>query len=251
MRHPLLQSTASMMMPATLPAWRSSIRSRIRGRFHGATTTDEAIVRIDHHISAKDTLFGHYAHNSIFRPAAEFIPTFFTTSTLASHNAAINYTHILTPRTLNNFQVSFNRSYVTQVDPRTNTSFNIQQALGIAGIPGAGRTNGFPNIAIQNFTTIGDPTNTPLIQPDQVLQLTDNLTIDRGRHHMKAGIDFWHWLAGGFRPRGSLAPQHLPFCAPELPAELPRRLRLSDDRHQLHAPRALGHAAAIADHDER
>ena len=138
-------------------------------------------------------MFGHYAQNSIFRPAAEFIPTFFTTSTLASHNVAINYTHIFTPRTLNNFQVSFNRSWVTQVDPRTNSSsFNIQQALGIAGIPAAGRTNGFPNIAIQNFTSIGDPTNSPLLQPDQVLQLTDNLSMDRGRHHLKAGIDFWH-----------------------------------------------------------
>ena len=154
--------------------------------------TDEAITRIDHRIGNNDTVFGHYAQNSIFRPAAEFIPTFFTTSTLASHNVAINYTHIFTPRTLNNFQVSFNRSFVTQVDPRTNSAFNIQQALGIAGIPGAGRTNGFPNISIQNFTTLGDPTNSPLIQPDQVLQLTDNVTMDRGRHHLKAGIDFWH-----------------------------------------------------------
>ncbi len=148
---------------------------------------NEEIVRIDHRIGNKDTLFGHYAQNSLFKPAAELIPGFFTTSTYASHNAAINYTHIFTPRTLNNFQVSFNRSFVTQTDPRTNTNFSIQQTLGISGIPAAGKTDGFPNIAIQNFTTIGDPTNSPLTQPDEVWQFTDNLTMERGRHHLKAG----------------------------------------------------------------
>ena len=154
--------------------------------------TTEAIVRMDQQFGARDSLFGHYAQNSIWRPAAEYIPSFSTLTELTAHNVAINYMHIFSPTTLNDFQTSFNRSWVAQTDPRTNTSFTAQQALGISGIPASGTTAGFPNFAIQNYTSVGDPTNSPLLQPDQVLQFTDNVTLERGRHHLKLGMDFWH-----------------------------------------------------------
>ena len=153
---------------------------------------DEAIARVDQRIGNSDTIFAHYAQNVIFRPSAMLVPTFQSTTGVTAHNIAVNYNHIFTPRTLNDFQVSFNRSMVTTTDTRDNTSFNIQQALGISGIPAAGRTSGFPSIGILNYTTIGDGTGDPVIQPDEVWQFTDNLTLERARHHLKTGIDFWH-----------------------------------------------------------
>ncbi|MEO7145667.1 MAG: carboxypeptidase regulatory-like domain-containing protein, partial [Bryobacteraceae bacterium] len=154
--------------------------------------TDEAIARVDQRIGNSDTIFAHYAQNVIFKPSAELVPTFHSTTGVTAHNAAINYNHIFTPRTLNDFQVSFNRSTVTTTDTRDGTNFNIEQALGIPGIPASGKTAGFPSIGILNYTGIGDSTGDPVIQPDEVWQFTDNLTLERGAHHFKLGIDFWH-----------------------------------------------------------
>ncbi len=153
---------------------------------------DEAIVRVDQRIGDSDTIFMHYAQNVIFRPSAMLVPTFQATTGVTAHNIAVNYNHIFTARTLNDFQVAFNRSMVTTTDTRDNTSFNIEQALAIPGVPASGRTSGFPSVGILNYTTIGDGTGDPVIQPDEVWQFTDNLTLERGTHHLKSGIDFWH-----------------------------------------------------------
>lgn len=161
--------------------------------------TDQAIARVDERIGDNDTLFGHYAQSRIYRPAAQFIPSFFTTTALTAHNVTLSYTHLFPPRTLNNLQMSFNRSYVTQTDPRANTSFNIEQALGIPGINASGTTAGFPLIGILNYTSIGDPTGDPLIQPDQVFQVADNLNLERGRHNLTLGTDIWHLRSDRFQ----------------------------------------------------
>ncbi|HLJ13191.1 MAG TPA: TonB-dependent receptor [Bryobacteraceae bacterium] len=156
--------------------------------------TDEAIVRVDQRIGNSDTLFAHYAQNVISKPSPQYIPGFYTSGKtgVTAHNAAVNYDHIFTPTTLNDFQVSFNRSFVSTTDPRDGTNFSIAQALDLPQITASGRTAGFPSVGILNYTTIGDNTGDPVIQPDEVWQFTDNLTLERGTHHFKTGIDFWH-----------------------------------------------------------
>ncbi len=153
------------------------------------TDSDSTIHRIDHRFSAKDTLFARGAYDNRDRPDPEFFPGFFRRTGLKAYNVVAGYTRVWTPTVVQEMRASYNRSFIFQADPRENTNFNIQQELGIPNIPAAGQTNGFPWIAIAGYSAVGDMTNNPLIQPDNLYQFTSNLSINRRRHTIKTGLD--------------------------------------------------------------
>ena len=66
------------------------------------------------------------------------------TTGLKAYNVTAHWTRIWSPAVIQDLQVGYNRSFITQSDPRENTDFNIFNSLGIAGIPAHGQTNGFP-----------------------------------------------------------------------------------------------------------
>jgi len=153
------------------------------------TDSDSTIHRLDHRFSPKDSLFARGAYDNRARPDAEFFPGFVRTTNLKAYNIATGYTRIWSPSIIQESRIGYNRSVITQADPRENTDFNIQRELGIPGIPAAGRTNGFPFIAMAGYSSLGDFTNNPLIQPDEVWQLLTNVTMTRSRHTIKFGFD--------------------------------------------------------------
>lgn len=153
------------------------------------TNSDSTINRIDHRFSDKDAFFARGAYDNRDRPDPEYFPGFFRRTGLKAYNIVAAYTRIWTPTIIQESRISYNRSFIFQADPRENTDFSILKTLGIPNIPAAGQTNGFPLIAIAGYTSLGDMTNDPLIQPDDVWQLTSNLTINHRRHNIKIGTD--------------------------------------------------------------
>lgn len=154
------------------------------------TTSDSTLHKIDHQFSTKDFFFARGAYDNRDRPDPEFFPGFVRRTGLKAYNMTAALTRIWSPTVVMEAQVGFNRSFIFQSDPRENTDFNIQRELGIPNIPAAGQTNGFPFINIAGYSSLGDMTNNPLIQPDQSWQYLGNLSIRRGRHQLKTGIDF-------------------------------------------------------------
>ena len=154
------------------------------------TNSDSTIHRLDHRFGPNDLFFARGAYDNRFRPDPEFFPGFVRDTGLKAYNIVANYTRIWTPSVIQEIRASYNRSYVYQSDPRENTDFNIEQELGIPNIPASGQTNGFPWIAIAGYSPVGDMTNNPLLQPDNLYQLASNLTINRRRHTLKMGFDF-------------------------------------------------------------
>lgn len=153
------------------------------------TISDSTIQRLDHRFSDKDSIFARGAYDNRDRPAAAFFPGFGQDTTLKAYNIVLAHTHIWTPTIIQETRFAFNRSFITQSDPRMYTNFSIQSQLGIPNIPAAGKTDGFPYIAIDGYSPFGDATNFPLIQPDQVWQLASNLTLNRRNHNIKMGFD--------------------------------------------------------------
>ncbi len=153
------------------------------------TDSDSTIQKIDHRFSSKDLFFGRFAYDNRNRPDPEFFPGFQRITGLKAYNAVLGYTRVWSPTVIQESRVSFNRSFIFQADPRENTDFSIERELGIPNIPAAGQTNGFPSIAIAGMSTVGDFTNNPLIQPDEVWQYVTNVTLNRGKHQFKTGFD--------------------------------------------------------------
>lgn len=154
-----------------------------------STDSNSTIQRLDHQLTESDTIFARGAYDNRMRPDPEFFPGFVRTTGLKAYNIVLGHTRVWSPSIVQESRLAFNRSFIFQSDPRENTDFSIEKELGIPGIPASGQTNGFPFINIAGFASIGDMTNNPLIQPDQVWQLMSNLTLNRGRHTLKFGGD--------------------------------------------------------------
>ena len=124
-----------------------------------------------------------------FRPDAEFFPGFVRDTGLKAYNIVAELHAHLDPGRCSGIRASYNRSYIYQSDPRENTDFNIERELGIPNIPASGRTNGFPWIAIAGYSPVGDMTNNPLIQPDNLYQLGEQPDDQSPKHTLKIGFD--------------------------------------------------------------
>jgi len=77
---------------------------------------------------------------------------------------------------VNAYQLGFGSNYANQL-----------------GIPNANVTDnnsGFPNIAISGFGGIGESAPFPHITVENVYQLLDNITLIRGAHTFKGGVDY-------------------------------------------------------------
>ncbi|MBM3774407.1 MAG: DUF1553 domain-containing protein, partial [Acidobacteria bacterium] len=159
------------------------------------TNSNSTIHKLDHRFGANDMFFARGAYDNRDRPDPEFFQGFQRVTGLKAYNIVAAHTRIWTPAIIQETRLGFNRSFIFQADPRENTDFSIERELGIPNIPAQGQTNGFPFIAIGGFSTLGDFTNNPLIQPDQVWQLATNLAVNRtlpsqplGRRAIQVGV---------------------------------------------------------------
>jgi hypothetical protein len=149
--------------------------------------------RVDWTASKADNLFVRYSYIDRSR----FIPGNYGgigdgTSTSAfgrqkiySHSAVLGWTHIFSPRVLNEFHLGFirNRS-IAQQDP-----FGLNAAdQFVPGIPNnPAVAGGVPLTQFANFTFIGSPDFLPKSQTPQQIQWVDAVSLALGKHSLKLG----------------------------------------------------------------
>ncbi|HYT76200.1 MAG TPA: hypothetical protein VEL79_15695, partial [Vicinamibacterales bacterium] len=71
-------------------------------------------------------------------------------------------------------------------------------ALGINGPSLDGADSGYPTIVVPGYETLGDDPNLPVVRRTRTLHVSDALTIDRGRHHVKTGGEFRAYRSDGY-----------------------------------------------------
>jgi hypothetical protein len=129
------------------------------------------IIRGDHRIREGDNITLRYIYN---KPTdvnvasnTQFGSLFAGNQNLLDQNAAISETHIITPRLINEFRVSYIRRNLQfpENDPTT------------------------PSSTIGGFFTIGGASNFPQARVQNSYQFSDILSWQKGRHTMKFGAD--------------------------------------------------------------
>jgi hypothetical protein len=159
---------------------------------------DQRYVRIDHQISEKDKLFGHYAFDDVsYAQSYGYNPNFPYFVDGRNQNAGAQWIHIFTPAILNEFRLGYMRSVDNTLNPRTNTTFSLA-ALGLTGLRVLNdndreftpREAGLPPINFSNFTALGDNDGGNGFDFNNQYELGDNLTISRGAHNFKMGVMF-------------------------------------------------------------
>lgn len=154
--------------------------------------------KVDHVLSAKDNLSGHYAlswghRENPFDPLAPYtqLPGYGTTVITNGQNGGVSWNRVINSRTLNEVRVGFNGEHgiFTQSDKTDHNTL-----LGFPTVLTAPIDLGFPNVSVSGFDGIGQPTNTPQDHPTYTLHMMDNLAwnpgFNGGRHQFKVGAEF-------------------------------------------------------------
>ena len=171
-------------------------------------------VRIDHHFSEKDTLFGRYSYNKVDTVVPGAFPsvnigseTYYPggqipggagsmgDSFMGAQHLSLNYLHIFRPNLLLELKAGymrFNNSNLTPNGINAATIFgfvcNAEECVnapyggGEYGLPGMGFAGGY------SVAGTGDGGFTPLFDINNTFMYSGSLSWNRGRHSVKAGL---------------------------------------------------------------
>ncbi len=156
-----------------------------------ANTIDQGIARIDHTFSNKDALWANITLQRSTSPetlpfTGATVPGFGDTSTRSYTFITADWTHTLSPTTLNELRASFLRFNFVTVEPITPT---LPSTAGFAITPQYATGAGLPFIGINGFFDLGFSTNGPQPRIDSTYEFADNFSKVIGSHTFKVGFD--------------------------------------------------------------
>ena len=155
-----------------------------------ATRSNNATGRGDLRVSDKDSVFVRFSLDSGKFTRLPVLPLGAQTGTnreTPAYSYGVGYTRIISPTVINEARVAYNSIAVNQDGtlPRNEV---------ITGTLDPRVTSSIPTFAPNGYATLGDQpagfTNVPLYKKSKVWNISDNLSMVRGKHTWKTGADF-------------------------------------------------------------
>jgi len=148
--------------------------------------------RIDHRLTERDSLFFRYSFTwnklenagwglGAADPAAR-------NDQRDNHNAVLAWTNVVTPTIVNDLRFGITRQFL----PFQHPSFD-QGWPARLGYPSIIPQDAFPPVQIAGLLTIGHAGFSGGLRAQNTGQIVDQLSISRGKHSFKAGIDIRDW----------------------------------------------------------
>jgi hypothetical protein len=158
----------------------------------GTNNYDQGGFRLDHNFSSGDQLFLRYATSSTSELdplpiAGAGVPGFPVGDSIRTQSVTASETHLFSPNTLQTFRAAFFRNEFIfgqrlNAAPPSALGFQYQPTLGIA--------SGTPYLIVSGYASIGDPITGPQNTYQNNYQLSDSISMTRGRHSFKFGGEF-------------------------------------------------------------
>lgn len=157
-------------------------------------------LRIDHHFTDRDTLFGRYSYNKVNTFVPGQLPsvgnigpggqagTYPGLSEITTHNGQLGYTHAFTPNLLLDLRTGYTLflDHVNQLNAgqnfNTGGEYNIPNANGCIGCDGLAPVN--PG---GGWTGLGDATFLPILLNESAYQYAGTVTWVHGNQTVKVG----------------------------------------------------------------
>jgi hypothetical protein len=155
------------------------------------TAQDAVVGRIDRQFGARDLLFVRYNLNNDPTTQAGFFPQLPNSEDLRAQQAGVGYTHT-GAAWVNEARLSFTRLRVFDI-PQSAFKTNVLQQLGIASTPVSPFAYGVPDFTVTDFEMVVDGDFFPQTQRDNTWQVSDSISLVRGRHTLKAGAQWIHF----------------------------------------------------------
>jgi hypothetical protein len=163
---------------------------------------DQFDIRIDNRFSTRDHVFGRYSYaiekSSPVTPLPEgsgsLTSGFIGDNQTLGQSYASGYIHSFSARTANELRVGYTRRAANQVGTKLDSPPS--QSLSLPGIPNnAAYSDILPTFTVNGIQQIGSPSNASLNSRTDVTEIVDTLSFTRGRHTIKAGLDYrWERL---------------------------------------------------------
>jgi hypothetical protein len=160
--------------------------------------SDKFDIRLDHYVNAKWRLFGRYSFSDLegFRPArfkgyveGSNNDAYGTTAT-RGQNAVIGNTFSLGPASILEVRAAYTR-LGANVFPPNFGSPSATELLGIPNLPASPQINGgWSKFVISGMDAFGRTTSQPQFQIPNVYLLNGVLSLQRGAHNIRTGLDF-------------------------------------------------------------
>jgi hypothetical protein len=157
-------------------------------------------LRIDHHFSQKDTVFGRYSYNRTqaftppYLPAANGVQaggivsgTLPGNNLTTAHNGQFGYTHVFTPSLLLELRAGY--TYFNLDTTPLNFGRNLNDTAPYL-IPNANECNlcsGLATLSLVGFAGLGDSISQPFYNQEHNTQFSGALTYTHGHQTLKAG----------------------------------------------------------------
>ena len=163
--------------------------------------------RIDEQLTQKDAIFSRYSIQNTSSVSPSTYPTttipgisqpvnlsdegsFAGTSSQPVQHFVASYTRTITPTIINDFRVGFNRYRLDYVPVDFKTNGALGNQLGVANSNVTPREQNLPIFSPASYIGIGQTRSLPIYRRENTFQELDNLTITRGLHTFKMGMDF-------------------------------------------------------------
>ncbi|HWQ55393.1 MAG TPA: TonB-dependent receptor [Bryobacteraceae bacterium] len=154
---------------------------------------DQYISRIDHRISEKNFLYGSYMYNVQADRAgtAGSVPVFVwdTRSNRArGQNLSLGDTHTFSANVVNEARIGWNRFFEHEFFGTTDDpALDIGNIIGIVGLSKRSRDYGAPSFSA-GYDFPATRTNGPRDRLNQLWQVSDNVSIQKGKHSLRMGM---------------------------------------------------------------
>ena len=158
---------------------------------HDRSTFD---VRVDQNFSEKDQMFVRYSYLETTLDTPPYLGSvlngdpFANTAYTRNQNGVVSEVHTFSPNSINEARIGVNR--VRTDWDAYGANQDTSQTVGIPGINDfCGFCGGLPRISISGITVLGHTPFAPTRRHDTIWQYVDNVTLTRGHHTIKVGVD--------------------------------------------------------------
>ncbi len=161
---------------------------------------DQFVIRIDHLLNPKNRLFGRWAYINERETDPNFSPALKTASlTSNGQDIAIGLITNIGNNIVQDFRIHGLPSHVRLSAFLQGPDFNATNGIqGFTGLSRPGAGSSFPDYSFSGYAALQGSTfdQRPKSQDRRVLEVTDNVTLLKGRQSIKAGIliRYYQWL---------------------------------------------------------
>ncbi|HEV2272641.1 MAG TPA: TonB-dependent receptor [Acidobacteriaceae bacterium] len=170
-------------------------------------TWNQGDIRVDEQLTPKDSFFARYAIQNTLSIAPSTYPTttipgisqpvnlsdeasFAGTDSIPTQHVAMSYVRIISPSIVNDLRAGFNRFRMDYIPQDFAPGAALGNQLGVPNSNVTPREQNLPIFSPSTYLGIGQTRALPLLRRINTFEELDNMTMTKGSHTLKWGVDF-------------------------------------------------------------